>query len=327
MAPLLRLTKIPADSIEERVRGLIDTVRHESHVAHASREIIAAATDHEHFNEEVSTQIANAVLRKALSCPQLSGPLATLAKELCKHVPNASDGNRNGRFKILLLNLCQNFEETLFNDAEPLGVLALTTAVSSASEELRVSCHDLAGETRFTSQLCLDTKIGAFRACVQKHCTDMCVFSVVCLTEDGSGEVEDESRLKNFSALMLKCTVQRVNGLSAGEIEASRAEKRRSRLAFMRFIGHLDIKLVMPRNATVYVMRDAIRCAWSGALPEEDVIESICELIAVTGPLLENTHSDAVTEICEAIVGMKCRSARVRILLKNIVERRQRGWP
>lgn len=318
---------MPADSIEERVRGLIDTVRHECHAAHASREITAAAKEHNHFNEEVSASIANAVFRKALSCPQLCGPLATLAKELCDHMPNASPGHRHGRFKLILLNLCQNFEEALFNDAEPLGVVALATTVSNALEELRVSCHDLAGGTRFTSQLCPKTKIGAFRACVQKHCADVCVFNVVCFTEDGSSEVDDELRLNQFSALMLKCSVQRVKGLDADEMEEYRAEQRQCRLAFMRFIGQLERYQVMPRNGTVSVMKDAIICAQQAALPEEDVIESICELLAISGSLLEQTHSSDMSEICDAIVEMKCRSTRVRILLKNIVERRQSGWP
>lgn len=317
------------DVLAPHLHGLLNRVTHLGVVENIALELSSVMLDHcGKLSVDKMEFIAELVYKRALAESRYCEALAHFAQRLRNVLPEVEDATVLRNFQAYLLNLCQNeFEEKLFSGS-PLGILALTITTCFDADELRVSCCDLGGTERFVAWLPEEARLSALVSIVKKHCGGYCVHDVDCFDGDGASEVPQSRKIIECNNLVLRCSVETMEHLTPEEIEQRRQELRTARLAFMKFIGQLLLARCVCSRVVAAIMHGVVAFVDAGVLTGEDAIESICKLLSEVGPKLDKgprEHVLIVSDACEKMTNMKCKSTRVRILLQNLLERRK-SW-
>ncbi|KAG8736391.1 hypothetical protein FRC10_009339 [Ceratobasidium sp. 414] len=114
--------------------------------------------------------------------------------------------------------------------------------------------------------------------------------------------------------------------LHSEEYYAAAKAKRRG-LGLVRFIG----ELFKQRMLTERIMHECIKKLLSNVVnPEEEEIESLCELLATAGQSLDNVkarnHMDIYFERMQEMARGNNINSRTRLMLQNVIELRERRW-
>jgi translation initiation factor 4G len=119
-----------------------------------------------------------------------------------------------------------------------------------------------------------------------------------------------------------------------------RIEKMKGRfLANMKFIGHLFLQKLLGTAIIASIISDLIGSnPGSGdTIPEEHVVECVCELLSAIGYTLEEmiVGKDCVTQVCGRLIDLKSMkkkdgkgllSKRIQFAIQDVVDMRKAGW-
>jgi len=163
-------------------------------------------------------------------------------------------------------------------------------------------------------------------------------------SENGGKPVTFKTVLLNqcqneFEALpaILKMTVEELEGLNLEEIDFQKKKRKDRVLSNMKFIGHLFLRQLLSAKIIGSVIQDLTSCDQADVLPEEPMIECICELLSNIGYTLESTAvgKAAVTAVCGRLLDLKQRqtelgkgvySKRIQFGIQDILDMRCAGW-
>jgi len=142
-----------------------------------------------------------------------------------------------------------------------------------------------------------------------------------------------------FEALpaILKMSTEELEGLDAAEIDFQKKKRKDRVLSNMKFIGHLFLRQLLSAKIIGSVIQDLTSCDQADVLPEEPMIECICELLSNIGYTLESTPvgKAAVTAVCGRLLDLKKREAqagkgvyskRIQFGIQDILDMRSAGW-
>lgn len=142
-----------------------------------------------------------------------------------------------------------------------------------------------------------------------------------------------------FEALpsILKMTAEELDGLDLEEIDFQMKKRKDRVLSNMKFIGHLFLRQLLSAKIIGSVIQDLTSCDQADVLPEEPMIECICELLSNIGFTLESTTvgKAAVTAVCGRLLDLKQRqtefgkgaySKRIQFGIQDILDMRCAGW-
>jgi hypothetical protein len=134
---------------------------------------------------------------------------------------------------------------------------------------------------------------------------------------------------------------------ASGEELALHKQKIKQRvLANMRFIGNLFLRQLLTSKIIAAVINDLTMCqdtlprdqdAAADAVPEEHIIECICELLGSTGFALEQMPQGKIClqQVCGRLLDLKQRktsqgkgiySKRIQFAIQDLLDTRQDGW-
>jgi len=163
-------------------------------------------------------------------------------------------------------------------------------------------------------------------------------------SENGGKPVTFKTVLLNqcqneFEALpaILKMTAEELEGLDLQEIDFQKKKRKERVLSNMKFIGHLFLRQLLSAKIIGSVIQDLTSCDQADVLPEEPMIECICELLSNIGYTLEATPvgKAAVAAVCGRLLDLKQRqtefgrgvySKRIQFGIQDILDMRCAGW-
>jgi len=122
------------------------------------------------------------------------------------------------------------------------------------------------------------------------------------------------------------------------ELKFRKAQRKASFLANMKFIGHLFLRQLLATKIIAQIVQELMLCERSvDALPEEHVVECICELLTAIGYTLEKQPSgrSALEQVCGRLLDLKQRknqngkgvlSKRIQFNIQDLFDIRNAGW-
>jgi len=125
---------------------------------------------------------------------------------------------------------------------------------------------------------------------------------------------------------------------NAAELEFRRKQRKGRVLANMKFIGHLFLRKLLSAKVIGSIIEDLAMCSSaSGAVPEEHVVECICELLTAIGYTLESMPSgaSATKQVCGRLLELKQQkdalgkqvySKRIQFNIQDVLDMRAAGW-
>ncbi|CAK0840644.1 unnamed protein product [Prorocentrum cordatum] len=119
------------------------------------------------------------------------------------------------------------------------------------------------------------------------------------------------------------------------ELQFIMAGKKKKLLANMKFIGHLYLKELLGGKVISSVASELLKIDGSG-LPEEHVVECVCELISAIGYTLENSKfQSTLVQVCSRLKDLKGQknkagkdilSKRIQFQIQDLLDMRGQGW-
>lgn len=115
--------------------------------------------------------------------------------------------------------------------------------------------------------------------------------------------------------------------MTAEEREDKRLKARRRMLGNIRFIGELYKKSML----TERIMHECIKkLLGEYQKPDEEDVEALCKLMSTIGRIIDHhkakEHIDAYFRRMENLSNNSKLSARIRFMLKDVIELRRNGW-
>lgn len=135
-----------------------------------------------------------------------------------------------------------------------------------------------------------------------------------------------------FEALsdILTLSEEETRGLEAGEIDYLKKKRKDRARANMKFIGQLFLRALLGTRIIESVIRDLAKCSTEAAVPEEPMVECLCELLQNIGYTLEVSGSGgqaALTEVCFRLQNLKKNySKRIQFAIQDVLDIRSAGW-
>jgi translation initiation factor 4G len=135
-----------------------------------------------------------------------------------------------------------------------------------------------------------------------------------------------------FEALsqILTVTPEEAKGMQIEEIDALKKKRRDRARANMRFIGQLFLRALLGSRIIESIIKDLSKANDATAVPEESIVECLCELLQNTGYTLEcsgEAGKASLSKVCEkldAIKGMYCK--RIQFGIQDVLDIRSQGW-
>jgi len=162
---------------------------------------------------------------------------------------------------------------------------------------------------------------------------------------DGGKPVTFKTALLNttqneFESLsnILKLTAEDVEGLDLEEIELLKKKRKDRVLANMKFIGQLFLRSLLSGRVIGSVMKDLAKCNQGDVVPEEPMVECLCELMTNIGYTLEAhgpAGKEAISTVCDRLLQLKQQpgtrkgglySKRVQFTIQDLLDVRSVGW-
>lgn len=122
------------------------------------------------------------------------------------------------------------------------------------------------------------------------------------------------------------------------ELDFRMSQKKGKFLANMKFIGNLFLRQMLTTKIIATVMQDLMKCdGGADEVPEEHVVECICELLSEIGYTLESTPAGkaSIQQVCGRMLDLKTRkrsngkgllSKRIQFNIQDVLDMRQAGW-
>jgi len=128
-------------------------------------------------------------------------------------------------------------------------------------------------------------------------------------------------------------------GMDPEEIRFRENKKKATFLANMKFIGNLFLRTLLTTKIIAGVMQDLMMCEESAdKVPEEHVVECVCELLSTIGYTLENQRigHEAITQVCGKMLELKLAkkkdnksgllSKRIQFQIQDLLDMRANDW-
>jgi hypothetical protein len=128
---------------------------------------------------------------------------------------------------------------------------------------------------------------------------------------------------------------------SAEDLELRKQNRKKRVLANMRFIGNLFLRQLLTSKIIASVIQELTLCeedkSGGTAVPEEHIIECICELLTSIGYTLEQMPQGKIClqQVCGRLLDLKQRknnqgksiySKRIQFSIQDVLDARQDGW-
>jgi len=122
------------------------------------------------------------------------------------------------------------------------------------------------------------------------------------------------------------------------ELEFRRRQRKGRVLANMKFIGNLFLRHLLTAKIIGAVVEDLCKCnSKKDEVPEENIVECICELLTAIGHTLESSPAgaNATTQVCCRLLDLKQRkdnkgkqlySKRIQFNIQDVLDMRAAGW-
>jgi len=161
---------------------------------------------------------------------------------------------------------------------------------------------------------------------------------------DGNKPITFKATLLNicqgeFEALPHHLTLgeDELKGLDLDEIDLLKKKKKDRVLANMKFIGHLFLRQVLSAKIIGRVIQDLTNCDEADVLPEEPMVECICELLSNIGFTLASTPigKAATDSVCGRLkdlkqrkneVGRSAYSKRIQFAIQDLLDMKSADW-
>lgn len=137
----------------------------------------------------------------------------------------------------------------------------------------------------------------------------------------------------------LEPTPEEAERMHPDELKFKMATEKGRFLANMKFIGHLFLQQLLTTKIIASILSDLVGCnADAGdSVPEEHVVECICEILTAIGYSLEEVPAGkvCVTNICGRLLDLKQRkkkdgkgllSKRIQFSIQDVLDMRGKGW-
>merc|ERR1712050_348353 len=163
-------------------------------------------------------------------------------------------------------------------------------------------------------------------------------------SEDGAKPATFKSALLNvvqneFEAMpqTLAPPPEEENELEREELQARASEQKKRFLANMRFIGNLFLRQLLPTKIIAGIMQELLCIDSPDHVPEEHVVECVCELLRNVGWTLESTPvgKSALIGVCgrmKDLKGVKRKDGtsallkRIQFAISDVLDARAAGW-
>jgi len=135
-----------------------------------------------------------------------------------------------------------------------------------------------------------------------------------------------------FEALsdILTLSEEETRGKQDKEIELLKKQRKDRARANMKFIGQLFLRALLGTRIIESVIRDMAKCSSEATVPEEPIVECLCELLTNIGFTLEaagGTGQSALNEVCIRLQNLKKHySKRVQFAIQDVLDIRSAGW-
>lgn len=122
-----------------------------------------------------------------------------------------------------------------------------------------------------------------------------------------------------------------VAGLDAEEVDFQKKKKKGRVLANMKFIGQLFLRGMLNAKIIGSVIQDLAKCNQAEIIPEEPMVECICELLTNIGYTLESSPigKSALASVCSRLKELKIKQAyskRIQFAIQDLLDIRAAGW-
>lgn len=135
----------------------------------------------------------------------------------------------------------------------------------------------------------------------------------------------------------LTLTADEVAGLDAEDVDLLKKKRKDRVLANMRFIGQLFLRELLNAKIMGSVIQDLAKCNQADTIPEEPMVECICELLTNIGYTLESSPvgKSALASVCSRLQNLKTRrtaegkavySKRIQFGIQDLLDMRSAGW-
>lgn len=115
-------------------------------------------------------------------------------------------------------------------------------------------------------------------------------------------------------------------------------QQKKKFLANMKFIGNLYLQQLLTTKIVASIVGELVGTTkQEDVVPEEHVVECICELLSAIGFTLESTAlgKDCVAQVCGRMMDLKSRkkkdgkgllSKRIQFNIQDVLDMRSKGW-
>jgi len=125
--------------------------------------------------------------------------------------------------------------------------------------------------------------------------------------------------------------------IDPAELEFKRKTQKARFLANMKFIGHLFLQQLLTTKIVAGIVSELVGSASGDMVPEEHVVECICELLTAIGYTLEGMPAgkECVGQVCCRLLDLKVSkkkdgkgllSNRIRFAIQDVLDMRAAGW-
>lgn len=138
---------------------------------------------------------------------------------------------------------------------------------------------------------------------------------------------------------VLKVSADELQRLDLEEIEYLKKQRKDRVLANMKFIGHLFLRKLLSAKIIGSVIRDLAKCEDEETVPEEPMVECLCQLVTNIGFTLEESPAGkaALVSVLGRLKDLKSRAApdgrrgglyckRVQFTIQDVLDVRAAGW-
>ncbi|CAE7219185.1 unnamed protein product [Symbiodinium necroappetens] len=138
-----------------------------------------------------------------------------------------------------------------------------------------------------------------------------------------------QNEFENMPSTFEATDEERIKFPNVEDLQLELKRKKDMMLANMKFIGHLFLRQLLAVKVIGQVVHDLIGIKDGNSVPEEHMIECVCQLLEAIGHTLdENTHGENLMNSFQALQS-QCLSAfskRIRFAIEDLLDLRKNKW-
>jgi translation initiation factor 4G len=137
----------------------------------------------------------------------------------------------------------------------------------------------------------------------------------------------------------IECSEEDRQKYDAEELKHRMSKQKERVLANMRFIGNLFLQKLLNSKIVASIMQELVGCNCDNGdnVPEEHIVECICELLTSIGHTLESMPAGGacIQQVCGRLLDLKGRvkkdgkgllSKRLQFQIQDVLDMRAKGW-